>query len=189
MTLKKTDLEIIQLIRQQLDQLSLRLAPCALFSERPRLHFSPTDPRCDCARQTTVLKTTCKTISTLAVGEFQAIETQHTCPDCQRIYRSDELRALTPHRGKFGFDVIEYIGRALFVRCRSETEIQTELAVRNIPISVSEIGFLGKRFIVYLLLAHRACQAALKQTLQSKGGYILHMDGTCEGDSPHLFSW
>lgn len=188
MTLKKTDLEIIQLIRQQLDQLSLRLAPCALFCERPTLHFYPTDPRCDCARQTTVLKTTCKTIATLAVGEFQAIETQHTCPDCQRIYRSDELRALTPHRGKFGFDVIEYIGRALFVRCCSETEIQTELAVRNIPISVSEIGFLGKRFIVYLLLAHRACQASLKQTLQSKGGYILHMDGTCEGDSPHLFS-
>ncbi len=58
----------------------------------------------------------------------------------------------------------------------------------NIPISVSEIGFLGKRFIVYLLLAHKECQEELKQIMQSKGGYILHMDGTCEGDSPHLFS-
>jgi hypothetical protein len=24
--------------------------------------------------------------------------------------------------------------------------------------------------------------------MSSKGGYILHLDGTCEGDSPHLFS-
>ena len=24
--------------------------------------------------------------------------------------------------------------------------------------------------------------------MQPKGGYVLHMDGTCEGDSPHLFS-
>jgi hypothetical protein len=24
--------------------------------------------------------------------------------------------------------------------------------------------------------------------MQSKGGYVLHMDGTTEGDSPHLFS-
>ncbi len=138
--------------------------------------------------ETTILKTRRKTIATLDAGEFKAIETQKICKHCQRIYRSDELRSLTPHRGKFGFDVIEYIGTALFIQCRNETEIQTELALRNIPITVSEIGFLGKRFIVYLLLAHRECQEELKHTLQSKGGYILHMDGTCEGDSPHLFS-
>ena len=55
-------------------------------------------------------------------------------------------------------------------------------------ISTSEIGFLGKRFIVYLALAHRECHAELKQHMASKDGYILHMDGTCEGDSPQLFS-
>ena len=102
--------------------------------------------------------------------------------------RCDELRSLTPHRGQFGFDVIEWVGRALFVEGRNERAVQAELAARNIPISTSEIGFLGKRFIVYLALAHRACQDALREHLCAKGGYILHLDATCEGDSPQLFS-
>jgi len=164
------------------------MEPCCLFPTIPRLHFYPAIKRCDCSRQTTILKTTRKRIATLDVGEFKAVETQTICKHCRRVYRSDQLRALTPHRGKFGFDVIEYIGRALFLRCRNETDIQTELAIRNIPISIGEISFLGKRFIVYLLLAHIECRGKLKQAMQSRGGYILHMDGTCEGDSPHLFS-
>ena len=164
------------------------MGSCHLFSDVPRLTFYPADKRCGCGRETMVLKTSVKTIATLDIGEFRAAETQTSCKHCQQVYRSEELRALTPYRGKFGFDVIEAIGRALFVRCRNETEIQAELAIRNIPISTSEINFLGKRFIVYLLLAHNECQQELKQAMKSKGGYILHMDGTCEGDSPHLFS-
>lgn len=111
------------------------MGSCHLFSEAPRLNFYPADKRCGCGRETTVLKTSVKTIATLDVGEFRAAETQTSCKHCQQVYRSDELRALTPHRGKFGFDAIEAIGRALFVRCRNETEIQAELAIRNIPVS------------------------------------------------------
>ncbi len=74
------------------------------------------------------------------------------------------------------------------MQCCSEQAIQSELATKNISISLREISFLGKRFIVYLALAHKQCQAELKQYMNSKGGYILHMDGTCEGGSPHLFS-
>jgi hypothetical protein len=109
-------------------------------------------------------------------------------PAAARSTVSEELRALTPHRSQFGFDVIEHIGKALFLYCRSERAVQAELAARNIPISTSEIGFLGKRFIVYLALAHRACQGALRAHMAAKGGYILHLDATCEGDSPQLFS-
>ena len=82
-------------------------------------------------------------------GEFEAIETQTFCKSCQQTFGSNELRSLTPPRGKFGFDVIEYIGRSLFVQCRNEREIQAELLARNITISAREIGFLSKRFIVY----------------------------------------
>jgi hypothetical protein len=159
-----------------------------LFAQRPRLHFSPTTTVCQCGGDTRVLKSQKKILATLAIGQFEALETQRHCPGCGDIYRSEELRSLAPHRGQFGFDVIETIGRALFVQCRNALEVQADLAARNIPISTSEIGFLGKRFIVYLALAHRECHAELKQHMASKGGYILHMDGTCEGDSPLLFS-
>ena len=188
MTLKKTDYEIVGLLHEKIERLCLRLAPRQLFSQQPRLHFSPTVTDCDCGGDLRVLKTQHKILSTLAIGQFEALETQRHCPRCGEIYRSEELRALTPHRGQFGFDVIEYIGRALFVHCRSERSVQAELAARNIPISSSEIGFLGKRFIVYLALAQRACQDALRAHMTAKGGYILHLDATCEGDSPQLFS-
>jgi hypothetical protein len=179
---------MVKLIRRLINRLYLRMDVCHLFTVMPKLTFYPSNEQCDCGREPTVSKTSAKTIATLDIGEFRAIETQKTCKYCMRVYRSNELRALTPHGGKFGFDVIEEIGMALFVRCRNVAEIQAELAIQNIPISSSEISYLGKRFIVYLLLAHQECQGELKQVMQSKGGYILHMDGTCEGGSPHLFS-
>jgi hypothetical protein len=159
-----------------------------LFSEQPELHFAPVPTTCQCGVKLTVLKTWAKTVSTLTIGQFRALETQTACPQCDVVYRSEELRKLTPHRGRFGFDIIELIGKALFVECRNELSIQAELAVKNIPISTNEIAFLGKRFILYLALAHKQSSEALKEYMSSKGGYILHMDGTCEGDSPHLFS-
>jgi hypothetical protein len=76
----------------------------------------------------------------------------------------------------------------LFIRCCNESQIKSELVLENVTISENEISFLGKRFIVYLMLAHQACHEELKRYLDLKGGYVLHMDGTCEGNSPHLFS-
>lgn len=66
--------------------------------------------------------------------------------------------------------------------------IQQELEQKNIKISLRHIGYLAKRFVVYLSIAHKQSQIKLKQHMQSKGGYILHLDGTCEGAEPHIFS-
>ena len=171
------------------DQLSDSMSTCYLFPQRPQLQFQPTAHWCSyCAVELLIHKTSRKSVATLDVGEFQAVEIQKKCKHCQAVYRSEELRALTPHGGIFGFDVIEHIGRALFIGCRTESQIRSELALRNVAISESEVSFLGKRFIVYLMLAHQACHKELKHHMDLKGGYILHMDGTCEGDSPHLFS-
>ncbi len=185
---KKTDYEIIKLIRAKIDQLCMSIQAGYLFYETPQVNFYPTNNKCNCGTDLSIFKTSRKIIATLDIGEFEAIETHKFCKHCKQTYSSDELRTLTPQRSKFGFDVIEYIGKALFIQCRSELEIQAKLAIRNISISPSEINFLGKRFIVYLMLAHKECNDQLKQYMYSKGGYILHMDGTCEGNSPHLFS-
>lgn len=186
-TLKKTDFEIVKLICQKISQLCLSISPAYLFYQKPTLYFHA-KKRCHCGAATTLRKTCKKTIATGDIGEFKAVEIQTCCNHCDIVYRSEELRSLTPHRGKYGFDIIEYIGKALFLHCRNERDIQSDLAIKNIPISLSEIAFLGKRFIVYLVLTHRESQEELKRYMNSKGGYILHMDGTCEGGSPHLFS-
>ena len=186
-TLKKTDFEIVKLICQKINRLCFSLSSAYLFHQKPTLYFYANN-RCYCGAATTRRKTCKKNLITGNIGEFIAVEIQTFCYRCNRVYYAEDLRSLTPHQGKFGFDIIETIGKALFVHCRNERDIQSDLATKNISISVSEIAFLGKRFIVYLALAHRESQQELKRYMDSKGGYILHMDGTCEGGSPHLFS-
>ena len=121
------------------------------------------------------------------IGAFKAREIVLQCPNDQAIFCSSQLRSLAPHKCTYGFDVIEYIGKELFVHCRNEKEIRKTLGSRNIFVSEREIGYLGKKFVVCLALAHAESREKLVQSMKKRGGYILHVDGTCEGDSPHLF--
>ncbi len=155
------------------------------------IRFAPDLNRCPrCHRLSQVLKTHTREVATLCTGHFIAHETQGYCPHCPErpVFVASELRQLVPLGARYGYDVLVSVGEALFSRCRNGREIQCELGERNIDISLREIDHLGRRFIVYLALAHEHSQAELKQFMDLRGGYILHLDGTCEGDSPHLIS-
>ncbi len=134
-----------------------------------------------------VQKTHKKTVVTLDIGAFTAKETCLKCICHDEVYGSTEMRALVPNHSTFGFDVIVHVGKSLFVRCLGVQEIVNELATRNISISSSEVTFLGKKFIAYLAHAHREAREDIRDSMQKRGGYILHVDGTCEGSSPNLF--
>ena len=121
------------------------------------------------------------------IGPFDAKETILEGSD-GKVYHSQQLRTLTPYRATFGYDVIVHVGLSLFMHCRSEQTIIEDLAHNNIVISQREIGFLGKKFIAYLAIAHEQSRHRLKRVMASRGGYVLHLDGTCEKDSPHLFT-
>ena len=160
----------------------------ALFPRKPTIHFHPETEQCSqCGSQLQVVKTWTKTLVTMDIGAFEAREIVFQCPNDQAIFCSSQLRSLAPHKCTYGFDVIEYIGKELFVHCRNEREIRKALGSRNIFVSEREIGYLGKKFVVYLALAHAESREKLVQSMKKRGGYILHVDGTCEGDSPHLF--
>ncbi len=66
------------------------------------------------------------------VGTFCAKETLLECPQDKTVYSSKDLRKLVPAHCTFGFDVIEYVGRALFLHSRNNQEIMNELASKNI---------------------------------------------------------
>ena len=160
-----------------------------LFPQAPVIGFSPAAEYCPvCGGAPHVLKTRCKGLVTLAIGPFKARETITVCPRDGTVLTSEELRRLSPAGCKFGFDVLVYVGQALFVRNRGVKEIVQDLWEKNVAISEREVGYLGRKFIIYLSLAHRDSQACLKAAMQRRGGYILHIDGTCEGDSPILFA-
>jgi len=129
-----------------------------------------------------------KTASTLEIGQIRIHETIKWCDSCFESYRSDEPEEIVPHSCRFGFDILVYVGMALFVKHQNERQIQEELANRNIAISIRQVGYLAKKFIVYLTLAHRESQERIKDLLLSNGGYILHIDATCDGDSPQLMT-
>ncbi len=158
-----------------------------LFPETPELEFQPDAVVCPCGGALKAYKTQRRTVVTMDIGEFQAVLNCRYCPECHKVFRPDELDRLVAPHCKFGFDVIEYIGRARFERSQSQQAIQCELKARHIDISLREIEVLCRRFIVYLGHAHRNSQSSLRQFMEaSSGGYILHLDGTCEGSSPHL---
>lgn len=162
-----------------------------LFAQRPRLLFRSAQSDCpDCHTVLKVKKTRTKTVHTLHLGCFTAHETLLQCDHCpnQAIHAAEELIRLAPSGCTFGYDVVIFVGKALFCQPRRTQEIVEELRSRNIRISAREVGYLGKKFVVYLALAHRQSAPRLKEVMRDQGGYILHLDGTCERGGPMLMS-
>lgn len=159
-----------------------------LFPSMVNLYFKSCLEKCACGTTLKIYKTQNRKKATLALGEFMAHITNTHCDSCDNIYGGEELTSIIPVGSRFGYDVIEFVGTALFIDNRSDEEVRALLKAKNISISLREISYLGKKFIAYLALAHKESQNKIKNHMNSKGGYILHLDGTCEGDSPHLLS-
>src|SRR5690606_30971639 len=107
---------------------------------------------------------------------------------CARTHRSEELCALVPPGANFGYDVMVHAGKAFFLRHRNEEEVVAELAEKNVRISPREASLLGMKFITYLAMAHRRRAPGILADMGTRGGYICHLDATCEGGNPLLMS-
>jgi len=158
-----------------------------LFDKIPTIRCMPKEKIC-CGSPLNVLKTRKRTVVTMGFGTFETHETVYHCKTCYLKYYSEELKELIPYQCHFGFDIIIYVGNALYTKKRSHAEIRQLLKEKDISISLREITYLGNKFITYLTIAHNESKDAIKSHFAHQGGYILHLDGTCEGDSPHLFS-
>ena len=160
-----------------------------MFSMPPLVDFRPSMTHCpDCGCELKVQKTRPRTVNTLHVGRFRAREVFMVCKSCGQTYRSEELCALVPPGANFGYDVMAYAGKALFLRYRNEEEVVAELAEKNVQISPREVSLLGMKFVTYLAIAHQRRAPDITADMQSRGGYICHLDATCEGGNPLLMS-
>jgi len=165
------------------------ISDTSLFPSPPVIGFDPAQDHCGrCHSRLKVRKTNTRKVITLHIGEFSARETVSLCPQCQSIHQSEELAGLVAPGSNFGYDILVYIGKALFLRHRNDREVVAELAQKNVQISTRQIAYLGKKFVTYLAIAHQRCAARIKQAMQLKGGYVFHLDGTCDGQSPLLMS-
>lgn len=185
---KNSGLLAISALVQYTQKITKHISARGLFPQRPRLYFATESVDCTCGDPLKVLKTSNRALASLAIGHFNAHVTEAICTACQKVVKSNELQRLVAPKSTFSFDIMVFVGEALFKHCLNSRIIQNQLAEKNISISLREIDYLGKRFIIYLACVHRESKNELKQFLKTQGGYILHLDGTCEGDSPHLMS-
>lgn len=160
-----------------------------LFARPPAVEFRSEQTHCPgCGAKLTVRKTRTRAVSTLHLGPFLAREVFLLCNACGRTQRCEALCALVPPGAKFGYDVMAYAGTALFLRHRNEAEVVAELAQRNVRISPREVSLLGMKFITYLAMAHQRRSPDIMADMQTRGGYVCHLDATCEGGNPLLMS-
>jgi len=174
-----------------LEKMARESSAAYLLAQRPVLPFRSAQAECpDCHAPLQVSKTRIKTVHTLHLGCFTAHETLLECGHCQNdtISAAEELSRLVPSGCTFGYAVLIFVGKALFLRHRRAQEIVEELAGRHVRLSSSEVGYLGKKLVVYLALAHRQSAPRLKEAMRTEGGCVLHLDGTCEGGGPMLMS-
>jgi hypothetical protein len=141
----------------------------------------------ECCTALNIQKTKSRKGIFLDFGEVWFKQKFKYCVHCESVFNSEELSSLVPEYANFGFDIIEFIGRELFIKNQTESTIVEHLKTRNVEISPNEVSFLGKKFILYLAQAHKEKEPEIKRLINLGGGYFIHLDSTCDGDSPHLF--
>ncbi len=188
---KKNDIncraQALRILKVSLERLSQEVSPSVLFPKPPLIPFRPERNVCSCGQSLLVRKTHRKTVLSMA-GPFVAVQTSLRCSACSNIFYSKALRQVVQPGCNVAYDIIAFIGRALFQRYRTTLEVQDELLARNVRISISEITHLGRKFISYLAFGHRLAMPRIRQKMKLSGGYVLHLDATHEGDSPALMT-
>jgi uncharacterized protein YbaR (Trm112 family) len=158
-----------------------------IFEHPVVIGFKTTKELCPyCQVKLKVHHTDIRKIYTLDIGEIEARRTFMYCADCGRVYPAEEFEKIVPPHSNVGYDVMILAGRLIFCEHHTLGEAVSELEKRHIPISTSEVAYLAQKFIIYLSILHGQAGEMLKIRILQNGGYILHIDGTCEGASPHL---
>jgi hypothetical protein len=170
-----------------LARLSQETLPSVLFAKPPVVRFIPEEDTCHCGERLLVQKTRRKRVLTM-VGPFIAHEKITKCAACSDTFHSDSLLRLVASRCNVAYDVLVFVGHALFQQHRNSREVRAELITRNIRLSISEIEYLGRKFVTYLALAHRQAMPRIRQAMELAGGYVLHLDATHEGEAPALMT-
>ncbi len=177
----------MQALKSSLEQLSQETLPSVLFPQPPVIRFTSEKDTCLCRTRLIVQKTRNKTVLSMN-GPFIARETLLQCPVCSEVFASDALLRLVQRRCNIAYDVLVFVGQALFQRYLTTKEVRAELVTRNVYLSASEIGYLGRKYIKFLAVGHRQATPRIRHAMKLAGGYILHLDATHDGDAPALMT-
>ena len=163
------------------------MRPAALFPQPPLVDFRYPHRLCSCGGVLKAKKSQTKQVVSLS-GTYIARRFVQQCSCCGSAFEDPALRRWVAHGCNTAWDVLVFVGRRLFEDCRSVVQVCQELADRDVVISESQISKLGRKFIFYLATAHRRATPRIRQSMQRKGGYILHLDAVHQDDAPALMT-
>jgi hypothetical protein len=118
-----------------------------------------------------------------------AIERQGYCSKHPQLApaRSGKLQRIVAPGCNIAYDLMVHIGLRRFLECRQCGEIRTELSSHyGIDVPVRTVSDLAQKFVAYFQIVHRESIPLLRKQMENRGGYILHIDGTCEEGSSVL---
>jgi hypothetical protein len=124
-----------------------------------------------------------RTVHSIRYGTFQAVERQGHCPYHRELApaRSEELARLVAPGCNHAYDVLVRVGMARFLECRQDEQIREEICRQHgIALGLSTVSYLARKFVAYVQVVHHQSVTALRGAMKARGGYILHIDGTCE---------
>ena len=123
------------------------------------------------------------------LGEPQLIHREKQCPECQRVYHCEELTRLLPRHSNYAFDLVVEVGLRRFREHQQGQEIQAWLRTRyGLDVPETTVHHLVDRFLAGIAAVHEASAPQLTERFrQGSGGYVLHLDGTCEAGTSVLF--
>lgn len=170
----------------------MQFNPRTIFPKIPTIHIESEESLCTCEThpKLNVMKTKVREVRTMHIGPFQVHETVKVCPlkECKKIHRYTGLDTFLPQGSNFGYDVIAYVGDALWGKSHTPLQIQVDLKQQNnLTISESEIAHLAKKFVHYVVEAQRDKRIEIKKFLHRGGGFFMYFDAMHPGDgAAHL---
>ena len=110
------------------------------------------------------------------------------CPTCETKFYPETYRNLIPFDSIYGYDVIRKVGHLRYTEGIQDIKIQAiMLAEDHLPIPLSSISHLAKKDLDYFSSVHYDKADILNKHFV-KNGFVLHLDGTYEGDTGIHFS-
>ena len=124
-----------------------------------------------------------------SLGKPELHHRRKECPKCRTVYASPEITRLLPRASNYAYEIIVAVGLARFRDGRRAEQIQQELAKDyRLHVPYQTILHLADRFLDGFTAVHNAASPVLREWMhRTSGGYIIHLDGTCEDGSSVIF--
>ena len=142
-----------------------------------------------CGTPLVVWKAKPRTVYTVAYGRIDARETIKACPGCRTTYRSQELPQIVKSGSNYSYSCMVEAGMLRYGEKRQIVEIQEVFQSKHhLSVSATQVRRMAYGYLAYLGRLHYSSAEKINAAMQSQGGYILHVDSTCEGHAPHLLT-